>query len=90
MKEIREFFKDAMTFKSDAELVEFRMDMLQLDIMDLVQTLMRKKKITKADLAKKMGTTPRHLTEMFTADVGIFKKNIVDVIVALTEGEVSP
>ena len=86
-KELSKIFNEAMSFKSDKELAEFKVEILQLQVMDVVQSLMKKKKMTKIDLAEEMGVTQEYLTDMFTADTSIFKENIVNAITALTKTE---
>jgi len=60
--------KDAVSFINEEEKVEFKASVLSLAFTDVIEKLMEKNNLSKAELAKKLNTSKSYITQIFNGD----------------------
>ena len=78
-KNLTEFLKE---YKNDPE---FLAEEIILDIMEKVSTIMERKKITKAELAKKLDTSKAYITKLLSGNPNITILTLAKLTIALEE-----
>lgn len=63
--EINPEFEDLFSFKTNEERIEHKAQMISYRILSEVEKLCEEKKMKKADLAKKVGTSKSYITQLF-------------------------
>lgn len=83
MTNIDSFFKEVLSFKDEEEKLEFKGNMLQLDIVNKFLRRMEAKGLSQNQLAKKAGISKRYLSKIFAGDARIRMTTMVQLQEAL-------
>lgn len=67
-EEIIRRFEKMLAFKSDEEKLDFEAIKIHLDFIALLSELMEEQRISKVELAKRLGTSPSYITQLFSGD----------------------
>ena len=81
-KTATEFSKELnklVSFKDDSDRIEFKVELLQLEIMDQVKKMMVIRNLSKIDLANYLQITEDQVTELFTVDKLLDFKMVVKI-----------
>lgn len=66
--DLEETLRTLLSFNDEEEKLDFEIDKINLSIISKVDTLMKKNKMTKKDLADKLGTSKSYITQLFNGD----------------------
>jgi transcriptional regulator with XRE-family HTH domain len=80
---IQDELKNIIRFKSDNEKIEFETSVIQLGILEELQSIMDKKKISRSDLAGIVGKSKSFITQLFTGDKHLSLRHIAELQRAL-------
>jgi transcriptional regulator with XRE-family HTH domain len=67
-EEILKQFERFLTFQDDTEKLEFEASKIHLDFIDELLNMMEEQKMTKSELADKLGTSKSYITQLFSGD----------------------
>ena len=65
---VQEIFMETIAFTNDKERLDFEAEMLHLDIMYQIETIMKNIPLNKTELAQKLKVSKSYLTQLFTGD----------------------
>lgn len=80
---INDFFKDMLSFESEDEVLEFKVDQLQLKTINKILKIMKTRNISQKELAKKIKTSASYISQVFSSDKPLSLKTIVKIQEAL-------
>jgi ribosome-binding protein aMBF1 (putative translation factor) len=67
-EELKQGFRDIVRLRNDQEKLEFEAEMIHLQVMDQIRTLMEEQGMNKTMLAKHLNTTKGYVSQLFSGD----------------------
>jgi len=80
---INDFFKDMLSFENEDEILEFKVDQLQLKTVNKILKIMKTRNISQKELAEKIKTSSSYISQVFSSDKPLSLKTIVKIQEAL-------
>lgn len=67
-EEILKQFESLLAFKDDNEKLEFEASKIHLDFIEELSKMMEEQRMSKSELAEKLGTSKSYITQIFSGD----------------------